>query len=102
MAVNAEPVLREFEALPPEERESIAHEVLQQLFESAMHELVRAALQQALEKRRETSGSLSTTQPTRATLKERPLGPLRGQFKVPDDFDDPLPDELLRAFEGEE
>jgi hypothetical protein len=31
----------------------------------------------------------------------RKLGSLRGRLVVPDDFDDPLPDELLRAFEGE-
>ena len=27
-------------------------------------------------------------------------GSMRGQFEVPDDFDDPLPDELLDLFEG--
>jgi prevent-host-death family protein len=30
----------------------------------------------------------------------RILGILRGQFTVPDDFDAPLPDELLDLFEG--
>ena len=30
----------------------------------------------------------------------RNLGTLAGQFHVPDDFDDPLPDEILDAFEG--
>jgi uncharacterized protein (DUF433 family) len=30
----------------------------------------------------------------------RPFGLAAGQFVVPDDFDDPLPDELLDAFEG--
>jgi prevent-host-death family protein len=30
----------------------------------------------------------------------RKLGTLAGQFHVPDDFDDPLPDEILDAFEG--
>jgi antitoxin (DNA-binding transcriptional repressor) of toxin-antitoxin stability system len=33
-----------------------------------------------------------------ATL--RPVGLAAGEFVVPDDFDDPLPDELLDAFEG--
>jgi prevent-host-death family protein len=28
------------------------------------------------------------------------LGMFRGQFVVPDDFDAPLPDEILDAFEG--
>jgi hypothetical protein len=32
---------------------------------------------------------------------KRTLGTLRGRLQVPDDFDDPLPDDLLRAFEGE-
>jgi len=30
----------------------------------------------------------------------RQLGTLAGQFRVPDDFDDPLPDEILDAFDG--
>ncbi len=30
----------------------------------------------------------------------RVLGRLRGQFKVPDDFDRPLPDDILDMFEG--
>lgn len=32
--------------------------------------------------------------------KERKLGLLAGKGKVPEDFDAPLPDELLGAFEG--
>jgi len=32
--------------------------------------------------------------------KRRKLGTLAGQFHVPDDFDDPLPDEIVDAFEG--
>jgi prevent-host-death family protein len=31
---------------------------------------------------------------------ERRLGLLEGQLNVPDDFDAPLPEEVLRAFEG--
>ena len=30
----------------------------------------------------------------------RPVGLSTGEFVVPDDFDDPLPDEVLDAFEG--
>jgi prevent-host-death family protein len=30
----------------------------------------------------------------------RKLGMLNGQFKIPDDFNRPLPDEILDAFEG--
>ena len=29
----------------------------------------------------------------------RPSGLCKGQFTVPDDFDDPLPEEILRDFE---
>ncbi|MGB7139353.1 MAG: type II toxin-antitoxin system Phd/YefM family antitoxin [Candidatus Acidiferrum sp.] len=32
----------------------------------------------------------------------RKLGMLRGKFVVPDDFDAPLPEEILDAFEGKE
>lgn len=31
----------------------------------------------------------------------RPFGLCAGEFVVPDDFDAPLPDEILKAFEGE-
>jgi len=30
----------------------------------------------------------------------RPFGLCAGEFTVPDDFDAPLPDEILRGFEG--
>ncbi len=30
----------------------------------------------------------------------RPFGLCAGEFTVPDDFDDPLPEDMLRAFEG--
>lgn len=30
----------------------------------------------------------------------RPFGLCAGAFKVPDDFDEPLPEEILRSFEG--
>lgn len=35
-----------------------------------------------------------------ATHLNRPFGLCAGEFEVPDDFDDPLPEELLRDFEG--
>jgi hypothetical protein len=31
----------------------------------------------------------------------RVFGSLRGSLNVPEDFDEPLPEEILRAFEGE-
>jgi antitoxin (DNA-binding transcriptional repressor) of toxin-antitoxin stability system len=30
----------------------------------------------------------------------RPIGLAKGDFVVPDDFDDPLPDDVLAGFEG--
>jgi len=38
--------------------------------------------------------------PTSETAALRPIGLAAGEFVVPDDFDDPLPEELLNAFEG--
>ncbi len=38
--------------------------------------------------------------PIEAAAARRRLGSLAGQFHVPDDFDDPLPNEILDAFEG--
>jgi len=32
--------------------------------------------------------------------KKRRLGLLDGKFKVPDDFNEPLPDEVIAPFEG--
>jgi hypothetical protein len=34
--------------------------------------------------------------------RKRPLGLLRGKLLVPDDFNDPLPPEIQRYFDGEE
>lgn len=30
----------------------------------------------------------------------RPVGLAAGEFSIPDDFDDPLPDDIIDAFEG--
>lgn len=38
--------------------------------------------------------------PVTETEALRPVGLAAGEFVVPDDFDDPLPDDLLDAFEG--
>jgi hypothetical protein len=38
---------------------------------------------------------------TPSTLRKPRLGTLRGLVDVPDDFDAPLPDEVLRSFEGD-
>ena len=33
--------------------------------------------------------------------KKRRLGLLDGKFRIPDDFNEPLPDEVIAAFEGQ-
>jgi len=38
--------------------------------------------------------------PMTETAALRPVGLAAGEFEVPDDFDDPLPKDLLDAFEG--
>jgi antitoxin (DNA-binding transcriptional repressor) of toxin-antitoxin stability system len=43
-------------------------------------------------------GEFRPVQPKRTT--PRPSGLAKGQFVVPDDFDAPLPEEILRDFEG--
>lgn len=35
-----------------------------------------------------------------AAWPQRPRGRCAGQFRVPDDFDAPLPDDIVRDFEG--
>ena len=37
---------------------------------------------------------------SQAVRQARPVGLCAGEFKVPDDFDDPLPDHILEEFEG--
>lgn len=44
--------------------------------------------------------AVAEIRPLAETDKLRPVGLAEGEFVVPDDFDDPLPDELLDAFEG--
>jgi prevent-host-death family protein len=35
------------------------------------------------------------------TTRKRRLGVLDGRFRIPDDFNRPLPDDVLRSFEGD-
>jgi antitoxin (DNA-binding transcriptional repressor) of toxin-antitoxin stability system len=37
----------------------------------------------------------------RTSIEPRPFGLCAGEFMVPDDFDEPLPEEVLRLFEGQ-
>jgi Antitoxin of toxin-antitoxin stability system len=45
---------------------------------------------------------VESTGPVDSSIKQpRPFGLCAGEFVVPDDFDAPLPEEVLRAFEGD-
>lgn len=45
---------------------------------------------------------VAEVKPLPSPLREpRPAGLYEGQFMVPDDFDEPLPEEIIRAFYGE-
>ena len=44
--------------------------------------------------------AVAEIRPVAETEKLRPVGLAEGEFVVPDDFDEPLPDDLLDAFEG--
>ena len=43
---------------------------------------------------------IKPVEPDDLPLTPRPRGLAKGDFVVPDDFDDPLPDEIQRLFEG--
>jgi len=44
--------------------------------------------------------AVAEIRPLAKIARRRPFGLAAGEFVVPDDFDDPLPDDLLDAFEG--
>jgi len=44
--------------------------------------------------------AVAEIRPLTETATLRPVGLAAGEFVVPDDFDDPLPDDILDAFEG--
>lgn len=54
-----------------------------------------------LTERSQTKQLIQGTGIAAAEKPRRPFGLYAGQFTVPDDFDDPLPEEILRSFEGE-
>jgi prevent-host-death family protein len=57
---------------------------------------VLAGEEVVITRRGEEVASLVAVKP----LAQRRFGMDRGRFVVPDDFDDPLPDDLLDAFDG--
>ncbi len=44
---------------------------------------------------------IAEIKPVASSQSIRPFGLCAGEFTVPDDFDDPLPEDLLNAFEGQ-
>jgi antitoxin (DNA-binding transcriptional repressor) of toxin-antitoxin stability system len=44
--------------------------------------------------------AIAELRPIASSKQLRPFGLCSGDFTVPDDFDDPLPEDLLSAFEG--
>lgn len=48
----------------------------------------------------EKAAGLLTILPDPGSSAPRPIGLAQGQFTVPDDFNDPLPEDVLRTFEG--
>ncbi|HEY0156372.1 MAG TPA: type II toxin-antitoxin system Phd/YefM family antitoxin [Thermoanaerobaculia bacterium] len=44
--------------------------------------------------------AVAEIRPLNAAAGLRPLGLAKGEFLVPDDFDDPLPEEILDSFKG--
>ncbi|MBE9228542.1 type II toxin-antitoxin system Phd/YefM family antitoxin [Phormidium sp. LEGE 05292] len=44
--------------------------------------------------------AIAELRPIASSKKLRPFGLCAGEFTVPDDFDAPLPEDLLNAFEG--
>ena len=48
----------------------------------------------------ENGSGLLTILNTSASAGLRPLGLAKGEFTVPDDFNSPLPEDVLRGFEG--
>lgn len=44
--------------------------------------------------------AIAELRPIASSQQLRPFGLCKGEFTVPDDFDDPLPEDILSAFEG--
>lgn len=98
-----EAVRRLLDALPDEVTlEDIQYHIyVQQAVQQGLDAVDRGELvdQEEIE-RRMAKYVVTEIRPLAETDKLRPAGLAEGEFVVPDDFDDPLPDELLDAFEG--
>lgn len=63
-------------------------------------QLAEAGERVVISRRNQPIAELRLLPSTLESGEPRPFGLCAGQFLVPDDFDDPLPDEVLRSFEG--
>ena len=66
-----EKVITELKKLPPDQQDAIASRLMDEL------------------------------KPITNNKQLRPFGLCAGEFTVPEDFDDPLPEDILNAFEGQ-
>ncbi|MGK7956441.1 MAG: prevent-host-death protein [Crocosphaera sp.] len=66
-----EKVITELKKLPPDQQDAIASRLMDEL------------------------------KPITNNKQLRPFGLCAGEFTVPDDFDDPLPEDILKSFEGQ-
>lgn len=66
---------------------------------SALIDRVEAGETVAISRRHRVVAEVRPVRPPRPGAR-RPYGLCRGEFRVPREFDAPLPDAILRAFEG--
>ncbi|MEA5508956.1 prevent-host-death protein [Crocosphaera sp. UHCC 0190] len=72
-------VITELKKLPPDQQDAIASRLMAELKEKQLAEL----------------------RPITNNKPLRPFGLCAGEFTVPEDFDAPLPEDILSAFEGQ-
>ncbi len=53
----------------------------------------------SLDKQQQVLQFVESLKEQKSEVKQRPFGLCKGEFTVPDDFNEPLPDEILDLFE---
>jgi hypothetical protein len=74
-----------------------AKQEVQEILEGLPEDASLEEIQQQIGLRQETASGEAERWPKGAL---RPIGLAAGDFVVPDDFDDPLPEDILELFEG--
>jgi hypothetical protein len=87
-------IIEKLEQLPEAEQEKFAQEMLTKL------ENLTALSQEVREKNLSDALLLPEEEQENPLVKMRPSGLCEGEFIVPDDFDEPLPEDILQTFEG--